>query len=326
MADTESTFGDPSTGVEKPFTRIKLQPAALASAKVSAGMKIRALGSTLKKLAKYTISPEHRQPSKRVRHHTSPDSDDEEVSPIDLDADLDSENSYSRDEDQEMTVLELMDHRIAIAIQPHLELIEKLQATIEAKDERIRELEAKLAKLEASPAPAPPVPAPELSTIHSKLDEFEQRNRQWNVRISGLKEDKAGNTDAIVLDIANTLEVDLSEVDIDWSHYISNQKPSNGNPHQIIVRFARRNIRRRFISARKRLRTLDKNHKYNSVYISEDLTQSRYKLLRTLIQKRKEGKLHSAWSFQGVLYYRLAENSNPTPIKDVLGFDVDSIL
>ena len=61
--------------------------------------------------------------------------------------------SIPDDEDPEIPpnlcryVASIVQEQISIAVQPHLELIEKLQKTILEKDERIRQLENELASL-----------------------------------------------------------------------------------------------------------------------------------------------------------------------------------
>ena len=206
--------------------------------------------------------------------------------------------------------------RINVAIQPYLELIDELRATILEKDLRIKELEDQLA------ATKPTNPPPSTPNVNNRIDDLEQRSRSWNVRISGAKLQPDQSTDQVVIDIAKSMGVKLDKSDIDWSHRIS--KPSQEKGQQIIVRFLRRNDRAEFIKARRKLR--EPNHAYSSVYISEDLTRARYSVLRQLIALRREKKIFAAWSFQGSVFYKTKENDRPSKIMDISAFSSDQVI
>lgn len=267
----------------------------------------------MRKIAK-VLSPDFKPPSKRNRESTGENSENSDVLSLDLDNEASDEACFAR-------LQQFIDQRIHIVLQPHIELIEKQKAIIDEQHQRIRELEAQLAARDSTSAVATPdLP---IMNIFSKLDDNDQRSRAWNLRLSGIMNQDAKSTDPIVLDVAKTLGVDLKADDIDWSHYTS--KPDATKGRQLIVCFRSRNIRRDFISARKRLRELPKDNQYSSVYVSEDLTRIRYNLLRSLQQKRKDGKLHAAWSFQGRLFFKTAPEAKPTKISEPHVFDVDSL-
>ena len=206
--------------------------------------------------------------------------------------------------------------RINVAIQPYLELIDELRATILEKDLRIKELEDQLA------ATKPTNPPPSTPNVNNRIDDLEQRSRSWNVRISGAKLQPDQSTDQVVIDIAKSMGVKLDKSDIDWSHRIN--KPSQEKGQQIIVRFLRRNDRAEFIKVRRKLR--EPNHGYSSVYISEDLTRARYSVLRQLIALRREKKIFAAWSFQGSVFYKTKENDRPSKIMDISAFSSDQVI
>lgn len=275
--------------------------------------KLQSLYSDMRRIAK-VLSPDFKPPSKRVRESSDETSETQDV-PSTLDMDDDSDDACF------LRLQHLIDNRIQIALQPHLDLIVKQKEIIDAQEQRIRDLEAQLAARE--PSTSGTAHALPNMNIPAKIDDIDQRGRAWNLRLSGVKIQDAKSTDPIVLDIAKTLGVDLKADDIDWSHYTS--KPDQTKGRQLIVCFRSRNIRRDFISARKRLRELPKDSQYSSVYVNEDLTTIRYSLLRSLQQKRKDGKIHAAWSFQGRLFYKCTPEAAPIRVNDTLGFNVDNL-
>ena len=100
--------------------------------------------------------------------------------------------------------------------------------------------------------------------------------------------------------------------DTDRSHYLVRNR-------QIIVKFTSYRKKLEFIPKRKALR--DKANMYHSVYLNEDLTHERYKLLRILIQLKAERRIYTCWTHDGTLCYKKDESA-PSRIKDVLKFDI----
>ena len=91
--------------------------------------------------------------------------------------------------------------------------------------------------------------------------------------------------------------VTLTESDIDRSHRVG--KPSGPKPRQIIVKFTSYRSRQQVYKARSRLKASD----YKNVYINEDLTKIRNKLLYDVRQllKNKSSKVDGVWSTDGVI-------------------------
>ena len=216
----------------------------------------------------------------------------------------------------------VIEHKIADAIKPHLELIDQLQKTIEDKNRRIKELETQVAQLSGS-SKLPPNPSSGLAEGDTlrRFDELEQRGRLWSVRISGVAEKDVITTDQLVMDIGKSIGAEIQPSEIDWSHF--NSKPDPVKGRQVIVRFCSRNVRARFLRAKKRLR--EKDNPFSKLYVNEDLTRPRYQLLSCLLQKRREKVISAAWSFQGNIFFKKRDEDKPVKITNVLGFDLDSV-
>ena len=139
---------------------------------------------------------------------------------------------------------------------------------------------------------------------------LEQYSRRNSVRVSGIPEQNNEITDDVILKLAEDMNVQLSRADIDRSHRVGRledtQRTDSGvrtriRHLDIIVKFATYNARQRLFQMKKELRG---NEELSSVFINEDLTKARSKLLfdaRTLVRAKK---LNAAYSSDGKLFVR----------------------
>lgn len=149
-----------------------------------------------------------------------------------------------------------------------------------------------------------------LAQVESDNDALEQYTRRNSVRISGVPEEGGEDTDEIVLKIAGELDVLLSPSDIDRSHRVGKLEDSARagarskakiRHRDIIVKFATYNARQRLYMKRTELR--DSEATVN-LYINEDLTKTRSKLLfdaRSLVRVKL---IKSAYSSDGKIFIR----------------------
>ena len=137
-----------------------------------------------------------------------------------------------------------------------------------------------------------------VSELESIAEQSEQYSRRNSLRISNIPEGEEEETDAIVLEIADALNVDIRGYDIDRSHRVG--KPDTNKKRDILVKFATYRARQRIYGARANL----KKTTYNGVYVNEDLTKSRSKLLWEARQKVKGDFLWGAWSADGRLFLK----------------------
>ena len=143
-----------------------------------------------------------------------------------------------------------------------------------------------------------------VATVESGNDNLEQYSRRNSLRISGFEEIPNENTDDIVLSVAHYLNVHLDHRDIDRSHRVgkTGQKDASGQAKHraIIVKFATYNARQRLYSKRKDLQESE----LGNIFLNEDLTKTRSKLLfdaRTLV---RVDKLQSAYASDGKIFVR----------------------
>ena len=148
-----------------------------------------------------------------------------------------------------------------------------------------------------------------VTKLESAVDTAEQYSRRNCLRISGMEEKPLENTDKFVFDIANAIGVDLDVGDVDRSHRLG--KPGTAEeprtkPRDIIVKFATYRMRNMFYKAR----TLTKDKGYKGVFVNEDLTKSRSKLLYEARRRVKSGQLKSAWSSDGTILIKTNIDDN----------------
>ena len=151
-----------------------------------------------------------------------------------------------------------------------------------------------------------------LSVVEYESDNLEQYSRRNSLRISGIPEEPDENTDQRVIQLAGGLGIDISPNDIDRSHRVGKLELDRGRTgrgplkmkrrtRDILVKFARYNTRAMLYNERKDLRNLE-THK--NVYINEDLTKKRSKLLYDARILARAEIVKAAYSTDGKLYIR----------------------
>ena len=168
----------------------------------------------------------------------------------------------------------------------------------EAHKQKVTDLQKKVTYLEG-----------DLARVKDDLDDHEQYSRRNSLHLYGIKEKKDKNTDTIVVElIKSKLDVDVTEKDLDRSHRVTPKNPSNG-PRPIIVKFARHNVRQKVYAVRTKL-------KGSQIFIREDLTVKKQKLMRETL---KHESIAKAWSTDGRIRALTKENKvvNITKLTDL---------
>lgn len=154
-----------------------------------------------------------------------------------------------------------------------------------------------------------------LTVMENENDNLEQYSRRNTLRISGIPEETDEETDSIVLHLASNLGVDLSDSDIDRSHRVgkfndrerADEAPrARRRDRDIIVKFARYNARNKLYQKRKELRSIPV---MTSIFINEDLTKKRSKLLFNARILARAKLLKAAYSSDGKIFVRDAEDT-----------------
>lgn len=139
-----------------------------------------------------------------------------------------------------------------------------------------------------------------VNKLETSIDTAEQYSRRNCLRIVGVPESTIESTDDIVMSIAAETSSDISISDIDRSHRLS--QPSDWtSPRSIIVKFATYRARNNFYKARGNLKD---NAKYKRVYVNEDLTSHRSKLLKSARGLFRDKLIQNCWSFDGRVFVK----------------------
>ena len=130
-----------------------------------------------------------------------------------------------------------------------------------------------------------------------EIDRLEQYSRRENVRIYGLAETQGECTNTVVIDMARDIGVTITPADISVSHRLGRPggvgSTADSRPRPLIVKLVRRDTKFELKRNKKRMRAMEK---YRHVYVNDDLTTSRSKLVRSL---KGEKEIKSVWTIEG---------------------------
>lgn len=190
----------------------------------------------------------------------------------------------------------LFPHDLSEKIEQLTQRLDVMAQQLSIKDETITSLQSRVSNME------------------EQLDRQEQYTRRPNLRLHGIPENMNGeDTTKIALSIFNdadkmAMSPQITLEDLERTHRTGKKTNDDGNrlPRSIIVRFVREGLRDRVYRSRVKLK--DYNNRSNTpVYINEDLTGLRARMLFDCRKLVKTKKIKECWSFMGNLY--LKENS-----------------
>ena len=177
---------------------------------------------------------------------------------------------------------------ILAEIRSDLKVLMKIAVT-EAIDEKLAELKADNERLTRENIAL----KKRVSALEAQMDASEQYSRRNSLRISGIPETVNEDTDQVVLHVAETVGVNILPSEIDRSHRLG--KPGNRQTRDILVKFTTYRARERFMKNRRNLKTSE----LKGVFVYEDLTKIRSKLLFEARKCAKTKHLLGAWSSDG---------------------------
>ena len=163
-----------------------------------------------------------------------------------------------------------------------------------------------------------------------KMDDLEQYNRRLNLQFEGVPQKKDENVKKIVLDLVKKLDVDISESQISIAHrlpikHVQNVAKPSAHP-SIIARFTNADIRNEIYSKRRKVRDFSSFPipEMTSLFINENLTQSKKKLFWLTKQKAKELNFKFIWTNNGRIFVRKNEESLKKQVR--IESDLDKLL
>ena len=190
--------------------------------------------------------------------------------------------------------------KVLAALQPAL--VSMVAAAVKTSTEALLE--------EIKKAACPASTATTVQANKFEIDRLEQYSRRDNVKVIGIPETEGEDCVKKIQELASEIGVDMKDTDISVAHRVKS-KGKKGNP--IIVRFVRRESKIQMMMNKKKLKEQNKE-----IYIQEDLTQLRSRLLWTV--KKDEGT-EAAWLRDGKIHCLLknpCKQSNGIAIKKVV--------
>ena len=158
-----------------------------------------------------------------------------------------------------------------LAVQKYAQRIKRLEDHIAAQDKKIKDMEEVMNSLEA------------------KLDDQEQYSRRTSVRISGIKETPTENVREEATKVFTTLGLNPS---INRIHRVGPK--AEGTVRPVLVQFTDFPDKDAVMKKRRDLST-----KMPNIFINEDLTRKRSKIMYEARRKKREGNIKGVWSADG---------------------------
>ena len=264
------------------------------------------------------ISPLESKTSKKHRSKSdsnTPNKNPTEISSDSSSSDFEGFESLTKDSRAEskmaatsQTTSETITAFVAALKDPNHPLATALQNALapvisEAFEKQTQELKNKLAEKGSEISAL----KTQITSLEYAVEELEQYGRRNALRFSGIPENPGEKTDDIIMNIVNNdLKVNLESYQIGRSHRVGKFDANSSKPRNLLVKFATYNIRRQIFQARKELR----QRKGPLIYINEDLTRRRAKLLYEARQLKSSQKIKNAWSSDGRIL--LADNADKT--------------
>ena len=135
-------------------------------------------------------------------------------------------------------------------------------------------------------------------------DRLQQYTRRENIRISGIIETDGERLKTKIIELEEEMDLHITERDINVCHRLGANK--GNRTRAIIVRFFARDIKHDFLVNKNKLRNKEN---YRGVYINEDLTPLRSKLLQYV---KRQDVVESAFTREGKVICRTRDGSRVT--------------
>lgn len=150
--------------------------------------------------------------------------------------------------------------------------------------------------------------------VDRRIDVLENDLRLDNLIFVGLLRDNAATAEESVTQfIKEVMKIDISVSDVSVAGWISRDADAVS---RLRVRFISRKVRSSVMSARKCLGAFFRATGRH-VYVNEDLIQATANLYREARQSVKQKKLHSCWTYGGILFIKKTSTDRPFKVSTV---------
>ena len=146
--------------------------------------------------------------------------------------------------------------------------------------------------------------------MYDLQDHLEQYTRKNSLEIHGIPQEAYETTEEVVLKLANALNVPVSPQDIEICHKLGRKgaKP-------IIVKFVSHKVKTNLYKARTKLKNVSFSSLFpastaatrvasGKIYLFENLTSYRKKIVNRANEMRKDGSILSVWTMDGKIFIK----------------------
>ena len=162
----------------------------------------------------------------------------------------------------------------------------------------------------------------EIAELYYLQDRLEQYTRKNSLEFHGVPESAYSSPEEVVLKISEALEVPVGPQDIEISHKLNNK----GN-HPIIAKFISHKVKSNLYRVRTKLKSIRMTDLFpgssyattteaNRIYINENLTSYRKRIMKKASEKRRDGELLSVWSLDGTIFVKTSPAGRPIKISE----------
>ena len=162
----------------------------------------------------------------------------------------------------------------------------------------------------------------EIAELYYLQDRLEQYTRKNSLEFHGVPESAYSSPEEVVLKISEALEVPAGPQDIEISHKLNNK----GNK-AIIAKFISHKVKSNLYRARTKLKSIRMTDLFpgssytttteaNRIYINENLTSYRKRIMKKASEKRRDGELLSVWSLDGTILVKTSPAGRPIKISE----------
>ena len=148
-------------------------------------------------------------------------------------------------------------------------------------------------------------------------DDLEPYSRKNSLEIHGIPQDAYPSTEAAVIKVAEALNITVEPENIEISHKLNHGRA-------IIVKFCSHKVKSKLYKERTKLKDVKISDLFPSypssgqqrqrIFINENLTAYRRRIVKEANKRRQEGTLFSVWTLDGKIYIKTSPDGSPVRI------------
>lgn len=148
-------------------------------------------------------------------------------------------------------------------------------------------------------------------SLTERVDALEQFNKNRTLRISGCEDDPEEDPENTILEICESLSLELDNRDVEKAYKVGKFK--QGSKRDILVTFVNLKIRKIFWAART---SLGENG-HPDVFVNEILTNDRQYAAYVCRELKRQDHITNTWTFEGEIYASTDPTTKARPVSTV---------